>query len=485
MLCLLAPLGAEAQHRIYPSPELTPEVQRIRKARRPFRAPTDVALPASVDNSTTAYFPPIIDQQGGSCAQAAGIGYMFTYELNRLLQRDARASDDHRMSYLFVWNMINGGQDQGSMVESGLQIAKQYGVMSEEDFGSSFVYNYKWATGYEHYLRAMRNRASEILSFEDSIPLIKRYLYDGGDGSRPGGVVTFSTMAEGWRFMRDYDGPSATGYHCLLTHLGTDGSHALTIAGYDDLVTYVDDQGVRHTGAFIVVNSWGTYSHDNGRFYLPYDFFRDPDVKSMELSNSMNGVRVTTYEPKLIFRIGLSYTSRDDLRFGMNEGQNRNQQLPSTSFYFSHIFYHQGGDLNMQGQWRPADIDLAIDYTSHLNDRKAPELYYLNVVKQPHGKATGEGEVQRVEVIDLRGQQPVVHSYHGALPQSIQNGSNIFAIALRPLYSFVASALQWLTGGEPTSETLLLRTASGRHAKFQVANQEGGSIRLHYSILNE
>lgn len=485
MLCLLVSVGAVAQHRVSPSPGLTSEVQRIRSTRTPFRVSADATLPTAVDNSTSPYFPPIIDQQGGSCAQAAGIGYMFTYEMNRLLQRDARASAENRMSYQFVWNMVNDGQDKGDVVETGLQLARQFGVMSEADYGTASVFYFRWATGYERYVRAMHNRASEILSFSDSIPLIKRYLYDAGDGSRPGGVVTFGTQATGWRFI-NYDGPSETGYRCLLTQLGYDGAHAMTIAGYDDLVTYIDDSGIRHTGAFIVVNSWGTYSHDNGHFYLPYDFFRDPDVKSRELGNSLNGVRVTTFQPQLIYRIGLSYTSRDDLRLGMSASNNRDASAYSTAYYYSHIFRHQGGDHNMQGRWQPADIDLAIDFTPYVTTFPSPELYFLNVVKQFHGEKTGEGMVTNFQVIDLRHSEPLVHTYHGKLPQAIQGGNNVLALALRPLYSFVASALRWLTDdGIPTTDTLLLRTASGRHAKFRVTGKEGENIRLHYSILNE
>ncbi len=71
------------------------------------------SLPVSVDNSTSTAFPPIIDQTGGSCAQASGIGYMFTYEVNTLLHRNAYASDANTFSYLFTWNFVNGGADNG------------------------------------------------------------------------------------------------------------------------------------------------------------------------------------------------------------------------------------------------------------------------------------------------------------------------------------------------------------------------------------
>ena len=68
-------------------------------------------LPSSVDNSLNKYFPPLIDQKGGSCAQASAIGYMYTYEMNRLLDRDASASAANRFSYQYTYNFVNEGHD--------------------------------------------------------------------------------------------------------------------------------------------------------------------------------------------------------------------------------------------------------------------------------------------------------------------------------------------------------------------------------------
>ena len=53
----------------YPSPKVTPQVQRIRSTMRSMRLDTEgVTLPEAVDNSKNKYFPPIINQDGGSCA---------------------------------------------------------------------------------------------------------------------------------------------------------------------------------------------------------------------------------------------------------------------------------------------------------------------------------------------------------------------------------------------------------------------------------
>lgn len=197
----------------------------MRLPRTPFRLQSraEIQLPPAVDNSTRKFFPPILDQKGGSCAQASGIGYMFTYEVNRLLDRDAHASADHRFSYQFSWNLLNDGQDQGDFVDQGLYLSERYGIMTEQDYGTSGTYQFKWATGYDKYYKAQQYRTQEVLTFADSIPLMKRWLYDAGNGSAAGGVLTFSAMSSGWDIDDDYQGPSLTGYHSLLKGLATDG----------------------------------------------------------------------------------------------------------------------------------------------------------------------------------------------------------------------------------------------------------------------
>ena len=79
--------------RTYEVPKLTDEVRAIRAAAASWAPlkPLEGSLPASVDNSKLKYFPKVFDQKGGSCAQSSGIRYLFTYEMNRLLDRDAQA----------------------------------------------------------------------------------------------------------------------------------------------------------------------------------------------------------------------------------------------------------------------------------------------------------------------------------------------------------------------------------------------------------
>ena len=488
-LCLFAGEAAAQPvvRKAYPAPKMTPQVAYIQSLRTHFKplAEGTVTLPVSVDNSKSMYFPPILDQTGGSCAQASGIGYMFTYEINRYLGRDAKASADNRFAYQFSWNMINGGQDEGGFVDEGLYLAMRYGMMTETDYGWASLYSFKWATGYDKYLRAMHYRASQIVTMPDSIPLIKRYLYDAGDGSQTGGILTFSTQARGWTFNDDYDGPSATGYHSLITSLATSGAHALTIAGYDDLVRYTDAKGVTHTGAFIVVNSWGTYSHDNGRFYLPYDFLRSVNNRPTILSDELVGVKVTTFEPKVVYKVSVTYSSRNDLAFGMNASTDaKRTYMPDYSYCYA--FRNQGGDYSMQGAFNTNGIEIAMDYTDRANKLDNIKRYFLNVYCTRQGSRLGAGTVDSVQVIDYRGMTPKVNRAQGDFPKTISMGDNVIIIPTL-LYTLSVSPYRWLDVNDIlSSNTYLVRTTKGRQAKvkFTGYNPQTGEVSLDYAIFN-
>ncbi len=51
-------------------------------------------LPYEIDNSLELYFRPVFNQEGGSCGQASGIGYNFTYEMNFIRGTAANITDN-------------------------------------------------------------------------------------------------------------------------------------------------------------------------------------------------------------------------------------------------------------------------------------------------------------------------------------------------------------------------------------------------------
>lgn len=449
------------------------------------------ALPSFVDNSKLTYFPPLIDQKGGSCAQASGIGYMFTYEINRMLNRNASASEANQFAYLFTWNMVNDGDDNGGFVDEGLVIARNFGVMTEADYGYSSVYQFKWASGYEKYHNAARYRVKRINKFEAAtnadIEAIKKYLCDHGNGDKSGGVLTFSTRSSNWTINNNYSGPSLTGYKSILTKLATEGAHALTIAGYDDAVESTDAEGNKHYGAFIVVNTWGRWWSDEGRFYLPYFYFTDREnVSELELSSTMQGCDVYYHEPKVMFKIRVNYSSRNDLR--LTYGVNANPYaLAAVSNYNSIIVSNQGGDHPMTGSYGPEDtrniLEFGVDLTDNLpSDNFNCGRYFLNIVRSQRGKA-GAGTVDWFSVFDYRGEKPVEYVCRNIKGKTLQLGSNKFSVSTLHPGHFSASNVSALDeSGNINGNTILVRTVNGHIAKLKFSGSSD-NINMNYTFL--
>lgn len=453
-------------------------------------APSDaVRLPASVDNSLSDAFPPVFSQIGGSCAQASTIGYMFTYEVNTLLGRKADVPEN-RFSYLYSWNFINGGKDEGSLSWDGIALALKCGMMTEADFPvQTSAYSFRWASGYDRYFRALHYRVD---SFEyinadthEGVETLKRYLYDGGVEGGKGKVVVFSSASEGWSMDDYYDGPSLTGYGSILLGLPRDGAHAMTIVGYDDTVECT--AGGRTTyGAFIVVNSWGAYFHDRGRYYLPYRFFEEEQAPEYILSKEVVGIDVKYVEPVLTFGVGLTYSSRDDLSFSVGAAPKAYSEAPEIVSGID-IARHQGGDYPMQGSGFPDDIEFCFDLSPIADKALGMDdvSYFLGITKNARGSVNGGGHIDYLKLYDYRDGSGTPTVYVAELPEerSIKNGQNWFALRTAELQTTSASPVAWLgTDGTPVSGSFIVKTADGGYAKLKFSDydREKGTIKLRY-----
>jgi hypothetical protein len=426
-------------------------------------------IPPYVDNSATKYFPPIIDQSGGSCAQASSIGYVFTYEVNRLLDRDASASPANRFSYLSAWNLVNDGLNQGGFAEDGLFVAQRTGILTEEDYGSASTYSFKWASGFDKYRNALRYRVSRFIELPDDVEGLKRYLAAGG-------IVSFSGKCIGWTMDSHYSGPSGTGYKCLLIGLPDSGAHAMTIVGYDDLVTYTDRDGQTHTGAFIAVNSWGAYVHDRGRYYYPYDFFLDPSIPSSTLSDKFMAAEVKVQEPQILFRLTLDYSSRNDLAYHIGGTADVPKGIPD-NYYFQSGMSNKGGDHAMRGANDKSPLEFALDLTDNIPGEDFPYCrYFLKIIRSAIGKEKGEGSLTALSVIDYRGGKPVEHKYSGPLPRPLVDGENVFVIGLVPRFTVSCSPVR-----AKEDIPFYMRTAKGDEARMTL-KRDGRKVTVQYQV---
>lgn len=438
-----------------------------------------LSLPASVDNSLNKWFPPVINQVGGSCAQASYIGYMFTYEVNRMLDRDG-SLPQNRFSYLYTWNFINGGEDQGSFGLDGIQLALTNGIMPEHLFPSQTgVWAYRWASGFENYLEAIKYRAQRIETVDvtspDGIENAKAYLASGG-------LMTFSGYSSGWTIRRvDAE------YKSIITSLPSSGSHAMTIVGYDDTVEVTLEDGTAATGAFIVCNTWGTGWGDNGRVYYPYHFFLSDRAGSV-LSHDMVKVEVEVKDPSVVFRVGVECDSRNDLAFkmGVADGPAKNAPLHD---YSAGIAHYAGGDYPMQGNGQSSTIEFAFDFSAALDrvEEMAEPKFFLTVQRNRRGdKAATLCRLTRLDIYDYRSSPPTVYSFPVEAPIELDTGDNIFGVATTQVRTTSYSPVKWLNAkGQPVSAPFVFRAADGRHYKAVLSgyDRSSGSINIKYQLL--
>lgn len=414
-LCFLISVsGLQAQLAIRPGLDL-PEL-KISSLRSQSRNGSTPDLPQYIDNSLSDYFPDIVSQYGGSCAQAAGIHYLFTYEMNRTLDRKVKSNKkENTFSYRWIWNLLNGGKDEGGFSSDGIEITMSAGCMSVADFGDESSSDYKWPSGYSKYYNAMHYKTKTMsyidLTTKEGIETMMQYMNDKNDGLKGGGIAGFSLSNDHWG-KKSYYGPSNTGYETLMDMVdGSGGAHAMTLVGYDLAVEFdCNGDGVideDEKGAFILVNSWGSWWGSDGRAYIPFKFFLDAGkYEDSMLKYNARGLCIETeyVEPTITMKLTLNYTSRNDIvtRFGVADG-NHNTAPAQGAVVDTPILKCNGGDHNMQGVrlYSGDQIEMGFDLSSLRTQAKSMKAPCWMIVfgKNVVGKS-GKGKILNATVHD-------------------------------------------------------------------------------------
>ena len=101
-------------------------------------ASTKLVLPTGVDNSKKPWFRGIFTQVDGCCGQAAGVGYTFTYEVNRVRNLNANNSQNRYPTH-FTYNYVNEMSiNRGSWPHHGWEVIKEMGVPTVDDYGGMY-----------------------------------------------------------------------------------------------------------------------------------------------------------------------------------------------------------------------------------------------------------------------------------------------------------------------------------------------------------
>ena len=236
---------------------------RATYGRTPIEFFDDSTLPPSIDLS--ANFPPVGDQGGQSSCVGWAVGHALKSYQERLEER-WEFGPETVFSPAWIYNQINGGRDQGSLIRDALQLIVNKGAATwwtmpydHADYlsqptdtatgeaGQYKARNWGRVEGTQHIKAALFNRLPVVV-----------------------GMVAYASF-------RELSGTNSV----YNTFGGSDlGGHAATIVGYDDN---------RFGGAFKVINSWSTGWGDGGYFWLPYEHLRRVVFEAYVLQDSENG----------------------------------------------------------------------------------------------------------------------------------------------------------------------------------------------------
>lgn len=487
--------SVDAQYAIRPGSDLP----KLELRSSGMRAQGRGDLPSSVDNSQSPYFPAIINQYGGSCAQASGIHYLFTYEVNRMLERPVQGKTVNTFSYRWIWNLLNEGKDQGGFSSDGIEITKTAGCMTVADFGDETAYDFRWPTGYDKYYRAMfyktKKSSTVDLNSMEGIHTLMSYMYDKNDGHPGGGIAVFSISSDNWGY-EDYSGPSETGYEEIINMKGTGGPHAMTLVGYDLSVEFdcngdsiiSDDE----KGAFILVNSWGTWWGSEGRAYIPFKYFIGAGYNNSMTSWDAQALCIETeYRKPLIgLRLKLSYSSRNDLviRFGAADGYQATKSDKGAILNYP-IMQGQGGEHNMQGTMFSGGqtIEMGFDLSAlkEPTDRMKAPCFLIVLAKTVVGKS-GTGHLMDATVYDYANDTTYYRTFSES-ERGIKVGYRL--IKLPTTLEFRNSYNEWYEPCYTTSNLLaqpedFTRQPDWKDRTFGVRKAKGGFAKIKVTDYN-
>ncbi|MBN8215474.1 MAG: C1 family peptidase [Spirochaetes bacterium] len=207
------------------------------------------ALPSVLDLSSN--MPPVGDQG----AQGSCVGWATAYALktSQELREEAWSVSvkAHQFSPAWVYNQVNGGEDQGALISDALTLIVKKGADTLDRFPYS-DHDFKTKPDAPSFSRAGRYRASRWATVKSDALAIKKLLAAG------------RALVIGIRVYQEFMvlTKSKPVYESIRSGRLL-GGHALCLMGYDDT-----------RRAFKFINSWGKTWGTNGYGYLTYDFVK-------------------------------------------------------------------------------------------------------------------------------------------------------------------------------------------------------------------
>ena len=408
------------------------------------RARTRTQRPDHVNNAETKHFPPVFNQDGGSCGSASRISYMFSHEMAAYRDLDGSDPKNYYPSH-FVWLHTNSPTspiDQGKdafVTAVGVPSAATYGGQTySSTFGNQEESNeyFGWMQGYEKWFEAMHNRMLKPMNFpvsvatEEGREAVKNWLWNhnGDDDFAAGGICGIGvasaceTGAIPKTATNEKIGLAGLQY---VMHWGQQVDHALTIVGYDDRIEFdLDGNGVAgevekdEVGAWIIVNSWGPWWKNSGFVYCPYAKAMPTKNSTLSTSAWMPEIyRVRKdYRPLRTIKLEMDYSRRSEIALSAGISADINATEPEKTQRFVHFTYAGDGnygnsnpapEVPMLGRWADGKMhtepmEFGYDLTDLTDgyDMSKPLKYFF--VVESRSWAKGNGTIHNASIMDYR-----------------------------------------------------------------------------------
>ena len=431
--------------------EVTPKAQPAdyvarRKARR-----SEVQLPPFVYNGQDKYFPPIFNQDGGSCGSAAAIGYQFTHEMNSYRDLDASLPENQYPSH-FTWLLAYQNSDTEGMARSiGIPNVPTYGGRTYSRLFGSQTHDdpdYGWMQGYDKWYSAMWNKVAYDVTFAptntpEGRQELKEWLYNhsGDDTMHGGGVAGIGVAAYGtWAAIPNSAANKAAGVVGMkyVKAWGDTFNHALTVCGYDDRIEFdldgdgkIGEADEDEVGAWIIANSWGDGWENKGFIYCPYKYSYSVGNDTWTWSPGAHIIR-QDYRPLRTIKLLMDYSRRSELLLSAGVSENLNATKPEKTIVFEHFRYagntlgaDPAPEVPMLGRWadgihsEPMEFGYDLTDLTFAVDRTKP-LKYFFIVKTKTG-AIGNGHIYKASIINYEVENDGVEIPFGQTDVEIKN----------------------------------------------------------------
>ena len=328
----------------------------------------------------TSEMPPVGNQGGqGSCASWS-IAYYHRTQLEYHERHWDLTDPQHRFSPAFAYNQVNGGADYGSSFDDNMPLICEQGCANLVDcpYDDGDCTSWPSESAYSHAI-PFRTRDWAWFSTADTfgINMIKQLLANG------------STSGLGIAVYGNFDNIAAYDYmYCASDRTGSNrGGHLVTFVGYDDTLTTHDG-----TGAFRMVNSWGTGWGQSGYFWMSYEAVMDNYLSSQTAGFLTDTVG---YSPKLVARVRIDHETRDRVGIEYSIG-GRASPLWLQDFrtwrhpYVDHPF--PANNMVFDLTFSVDDSGRVLDGASYIENGQTDSIYF---VTSAHGTA---GAVQSSSV---------------------------------------------------------------------------------------